>query len=768
MEIENIRHLSTKLIEMMRAFFFFTCFLFSWSHAQTGGMVLECLDKVQINPLAGIVVEVHTDSLCMEAMTDSSGRVFLRNVPIGKQEVWFYSAAGNELRTTELFVQENQLLQNTFFFDAHFTLDAGRKGDQFEEGSGGSEERHPNQYAETVNRLALASVNNVQEIKCIAVRAYSVPLIDRYGSTVAVVSLEDLEVMQARSAVEWAGSVGGVNVVESSGNMHIRGSRSDASTYYLDGIRIRNDQGIPKAYISEVRVISGGIPANYGDVTGGVVDIRSKPVRTHRTYIPKSSKKKKKVPVPVEEVAEHVEPEEPPVVISYDRFLPIYENDFLSTVGHPNSTFGLDVDQASWTYVRQRLTNRQQVQRDAVKLEEMINSFHYDPVEVPEGEDFGVDIRRHSCPWNTTHQLVSVHLKAKELPKDTARKRHNLVLLIDVSGSMSASNKLPLLVEGMKDFVKSLDEQDLVSIVTYAGYSGVVLPPTSCDRKEDIIQALDNLSSGGSTNGTGGITEAYRLAEDNFDPEKNNRIILATDGDFNVGIHSEGDLESYIEQKRGKGIYLTALGFGMGNYKNSILETLADRGDGNHFYINNRLECKKVLIDGIGNILNLARDVKLNVEFNPEYVREYRLIGYENRLLRPRDFEDDTKDAGEIGYGHEVTAVYEIVPGEAEKEKNHFVTAKPQHNRSELAYIKLRYKPLEATASVERRFSVGKDVPLTDDRKLQSIVALGLYLRNSVFKGTMDVGHLQRMGQALSASDPEEADLQAIMLSISH
>lgn len=665
---------------MKRIFLLLTVLFQLPAFAQTGGVVIECLDYMKLTPLDSIAVEAHQDSACCLVYTDMDGRALLRNLPVGTNEIWIYPRDKDTVLKANFIVQENQLLQTTVRVDT-------RNKPQLVNQSFSS------RYEDSKDGLQSAPMQYVE------------------GITVSAASY-DLQEVQVAAAYKRVSLVPGV----------VRQTRAKRSQRKWE----REERKMQREQAAQ--------------------PVTEQPV----------------VEAPVEPVI----PKEEPLYFDADRFLPVYENDFLSTVGQPNSTFGLDVDQASWTYVRERLQNKQWVQRDAVKLEEMINAFHYKPVEVPEKEDFGVDLRRQSCPWNTEHQLVSIHLKAKDLPKDTPRKKHNLVLLIDVSGSMSDRNKLPLLIEGMKDFVKSLDEQDRVSIVTYAGRSGVALPPTSCDQKEVIIQALNGLSSGGSTNGIGGITEAYRLAEENFDAEKNNRIILATDGDFNVGISAEGDLENYIAQKRGKGIYLTALGFGMGNYKNSVLETLADRGDGNHFYINNRAECRKVLIDGVGNILNLARDVKLNVEFNPEYVKEYRLIGYENRLLRPQDFEDDTKDAGEIGYGHEVTAVYEIVPGEGEKEKNHFVTAKPQHNRKELAYVKLRYKPLEAQSSIERQYTLLNDAAISDDAKLQSVIALGLYLRNSVFKGQLDVQLLQDMGRKLSTSDKEEADLKNILLGI--
>lgn len=675
MEIEKIVHLYTKLIKMARSYFFlFLLFAASGLVAQDGALALECMNASNGKPLPNVLVEVHTDSLCLEGTTDSNGMVLFRGVPLGINVVWMYHPDKPIIKTTDVVVQANQVLLHTVFlndaFDVH-QAEFGRTYERSKDGMSGIIQTREINHSLATATLSRHSGVVVQEVQLMSITVQRKP-------------------SPFRTVRRWT----------SNARQRREERRKDNDGFELE-------------------------MAEY-----------------------------EKVPV------------EEPFYIDNDRFLPIYENDFLSTVGQPNSTFGLDVDRASWTYVKERMGSGMTVQRDAVKLEEMINAFHYTEVDVPEDELFGVKMRRLTCPWNEQHELLTVHLKAMDLPKDLPRKKHNLVFLIDVSGSMSSADKLPLLVKGLKQMVNSLDEADVVSIVTYAGVSGTVLQPTPCDRKEEILNALDALTSGGSTNGIGGIAEAYRLAEANYDPEKNNRIILATDGDFNVGMSSEGDLEEYISEKRGKGIYLTALGFGMGNYKNAILETLADRGDGNHFYINDLQECQKVLVDGIGNILNLARDVKLNVEFNPEYVKEYRLIGYENRLLRPQDFEDDAKDAGEVGYGHEVTAVYEIVPGEAKKEKNHFVTARPTHNRSELAFVKLRYKPMEDAASVERNYTLDKEVALEQDALLQSVVALGLHLRRSIFKGDTNKELLIRLAHQLPESNAEVAELKRLILGL--
>jgi len=270
----------------------------------------------------------------------------------------------------------------------------------------------------------------------------------------------------------------------------------------------------------------------------------------------------------------------------------------------------------------------------------------------------------------------------------------------------------------------------------------------------------------GSTNGAGGIQTAYKLAERYYDPQFNNRIILATDGDFNVGISSTTELEEYISQKRGKGIYLTALGYGMGNYRDDILETLADRGDGNHFYINDLKTASQVLSGDIGNLINIARDVKLNVEFNPTLVKNYRLIGYENRLMPAQDFGDDTKDGGEMGYSHSVIAVYEIERGKETKAESHFTKTKSTFNREELAFVKLRYKPFEDSLSIERKFSLKENSEIIQNDLVNLVAAFGLTLRNSVFKGELTDEKLTQMANKFTPKDEEEAELKKMILSL--
>ena len=344
---------------------------------------------------------------------------------------------------------------------------------------------------------------------------------------------------------------------------------------------------------------------------------------------------------------------------AYDR---IEDNRFLEVSNNPLSTFSIDVDTASYANVRRFLQRGTLPPKDAVRIEEMLNYFSYD-YPVPSGEGpFSASVEVAQAPWALEHRLVRIGLKGKEVAMKN-RPSSNLVFLLDVSGSMQPSNKLPLLKKAMRLLVDRLGEKDRVAIVVYAGASGLVLPSTSADQKERILAALENLEAGGSTNGGSGIRLAYQTAVSHFISGGINRVILATDGDFNVGTTNQGDLTRLIEDNARSGVFLTVLGFGMGNYKDSTLEKLADMGNGNYAYIDNINEARKVLVDEINStLITIAKDVKIQIEFNPLQVSAYRLIGYENRLLRQEDFNDDTKDAGEIGAGHTVTVFYEIVP----------------------------------------------------------------------------------------------------------
>lgn len=429
----------------------------------------------------------------------------------------------------------------------------------------------------------------------------------------------------------------------------------------------------------------------------------------------------------------------------------VHENGYRDVTNEPLSTFSVDVDRASYTNVRRFINNGQLPPVDAVRIEEMINYFNYD-YDTPKGDDpFAVNSDLAICPWNEEHYLLKVGLKGQEIEKDNLPPS-NLVFLLDVSGSMNAPNKLPLLKSSLRLLVNELRAEDHVSIVVYAGAAGVVLKPTPGNEKKIILDALDRLQAGGSTAGGEGLRLAYATAKEHFVKGGNNRILLATDGDFNVGVSSNADMERLVEKERNNGIFVTVLGFGMGNYKDDKMEIIADKGNGNYAYIDNLQEAQKTLVSEFGGTLfTIAKDVKFQIEFNPQKVLAYRLIGYENRLLNNEDFNDDTKDAGEIGAGHTVTALYEIIPvgakdaGEWLKSVDALKYQKRHKNVSatnanEWLTLKLRYKQPDRQQSQLMEFVVKGEVDsfeeASDDlRFAASVAGFGMLLRDSKYKG---------------------------------
>ena len=425
-----------------------------------------------------------------------------------------------------------------------------------------------------------------------------------------------------------------------------------------------------------------------------------------------------------------------------ESYAQLNENTFESVQFSPLSTFSIDVDKASYSNVRRMINNGEKIPFDAVKIEEMINYFDYQYPQPKDKHPFSINTEVVKTPWNKQTKLVRIGLQGKEFLQEELPPS-NLTFLIDVSGSMGAHNKLPLLKSAFKLLVNQLREEDRVSIVVYAGAAGVVLEPTSGDKKETIIAPLNNLESGGSTAGGKGIELAYKLAEENFKEKGNNRVILATDGDFNVGASSDKSMEKLIKEKRKSGVFLSVLGFGYGNYKDSKLEILADKGNGNHAYIDTMQEAQKVFGKEFGGTLfTIAKDVKIQVEFNPNKVKGYRLIGYENRMLNDEDFIDDTKDAGELGAGHTVTALYEVIPVGVESDYLKEISELKYTNRSsdfknsdELFTVKFRYKKPSEKQSIEM-IHVQKDEisELSNDMKFASAVALfGMKLRKSQY-----------------------------------
>lgn len=450
----------------------------------------------------------------------------------------------------------------------------------------------------------------------------------------------------------------------------------------------------------------------------------------------------------------------PPQKESYKE---IEENIFKSVNTSPLSTFSIDVDKASYSNVRRMINNGQKVLKDAVKIEEMVNYFNYNYPQ-PTGEHpFAIHTAVAETPWNKDTRLVKIALQGKNIPLDDV-PASNLVFLMDVSGSMDSPNKLPLLKSAFKLLTEQIREQDKVAIVVYAGAAGVVLPSTKGSDKKAIFEAIDNLSAGGSTAGGEGIELAYKIAQENFISGGNNRVILATDGDFNVGASSDRAMGDLIEEKRETGIFLTALGFGMGNYQDSKLETLAQKGNGNHAYIDTMQEAKRVLgTEFGGTIYTIAKDVKIQVEFNPGKVQAYHLIGYENRLLNDEDFNDDKKDAGELGSGHTVTALYEIIPVGVKSEYLKDIDDLKYTNRSkkssseELLTVKFRYQKPEGTKSILIT-EVVKDISrsMNPDFKFASAVVLfGMQLRESEFTNNAEKDLIISLAEAGRGEDPD-------------
>lgn len=452
-----------------------------------------------------------------------------------------------------------------------------------------------------------------------------------------------------------------------------------------------------------------------------------------------------------------------------EEYESLKENRFLSAVKQPLSTFSLDVDAASYGNIRRMINQGQMPPKDAVRVEEMINYFSYNYPQPTDGHPVKIVTETAVCPWNKDHQLLRIGVKAKEIPAEMLPAT-NFVFLIDVSGSMYSADKLPLVKSSMKLLVNNLRPQDRVAIVTYAGAAGEVLPSTSGADKQKILDALEGLQAGGSTAGGAGIQLAYKTAEKNFVKGGNNRVILCTDGDFNVGVSTTEGLESLIEAKRKSGIFLTVLGYGMGNYKDNKLQTLAQKGNGNHAYIDNLQEANKVIVNEFGSTMHtIAKDVKIQVEFNPAFVNAYRLIGYETRLLNDEDFNDDLKDAGELGPGHTVTALYEIVPvgvkaplGKVDPLKYQTPekeTSVPKFtNSNELLTVKLRYKKPDEDVSRKLEVPVlANKVNTNVSEELNFIMAVAMFgqlLRDSDFKGDASYAKVLELARNGLNDDP--------------
>ncbi len=532
---------------------------------------------------------------------------------------------------------------------------------------------------------------------------------------------------------------------------------------------------VPRDQVTSRAVIVGGANESQGSASrdrrndAGRTPISSQPLGTNGFVGPTTAQ-----PCCYRQVSP------PPVNHGFntEEYSHIRENGFRPVASAPLSTFSIDVDKASYANVRRFLTQGSLPPGDAVRLEEMINYFTYDLPE-PRGEHpFSITTEVGATPWAPQHRLVRIGIQGKRL-RGERMPPSNLVFLIDVSGSMNEPNKLPLVKRSLRMLVDQLDERDHVSIVVYAGRAGLALPCTPGTERTRILNAIDNLEAGGSTAGGAGIQLAYRIARENFVAEGNNRVILATDGDFNVGASSEGELVRLIEQERRSGVFLTVLGFGTGNYADARMESLADKGNGNYFYIDNLMEGRKVFVEELqGTLFTIAKDVKIQVEFNPAEVASYRLVGYENRALRDEDFNNDSIDAGELGAGHTVTALYEIIPVGVRGDvsvpgvdplRYQRPAARPDAPRGELLTVKLRYQRPEGSASrlidapvrdVERR-----DQRLSDDFGFAAAVAeFGMLLRNSEFKGTSSGASVLEMARAHRGEDRDGYRAEFIQL----
>lgn len=437
----------------------------------------------------------------------------------------------------------------------------------------------------------------------------------------------------------------------------------------------------------------------------------------------------------------------------------ISENGYKSVMEDPLSTFSVDVDTASYGNIRRMIRAGGSIPADAVRIEELINYFDYDYPQPKDGEPFAVTTEYGDCPWNEEHRLLMIGLQAKDIDFED-RPASNFVFLLDVSGSMYADDKLPLVQKAFAMLAENLTANDRVSIVTYAGYESVVLDGVSGSEKAKIVAALEDLEAGGSTAGEAGIQKAYALAEKNFIPGGNNRVILATDGDLNVGISSESGLTRLIKEKKKSGVHLSVLGVGTGNIKDNKMEAMADNGDGNYNYLDSLYEAKKVLVDEMGGtLITVAKDVKIQVEFNPQYVSGYRLVGYENRLLRNEDFHNDKVDAGEIGAGHTVTALYEIIPGEGGGQTLKYQQAGEPVGSTELLTVSLRYKAPNGDTSKLMEHPVEADSyhqEMSDNLQFASAVAeFGMVLRDSENKGKASLEHVMELAEPCVKADSD-------------
>lgn len=618
-----------------------------------------------------------------------------------------------------------------------FTLKANQ-GDVLEISFLGKETKTVTVGTGNVINVVLATSSNA--IECVQIVGAMGIKKNKKSRTVASQKTQSATFSKSRDKNALSGKITGVQITNASGavgatsKIVLRGNSSftgnEKALVVIDGKISSTDdlKNLPPEVIKDINVVKSkqgmalfGIQATNGAIIINTTDDYG------------DIKLKKKIVIhPIE------------IEIDTDEYDSFVENPFENSAVTPLSTFSIDVDNASYTNIRKFINNGQSVPKDAVRVEEMMNFFKYSYAQPTNDNPFSINTEYGDCPWNTNHKLVKIGLQGKEIPSGNL-PNSNFVFLIDVSGSMSSENKLPLVIESLKVLTKQLRNEDKISIVVYAGAAGLVLPATSGNDKEKIIASLENLQAGGSTAGGEGIELAYKVAEENFIKGGNNRVIIATDGDFNVGASSDSDIISLIEEKRKSDVFLTCLGYGMGNYKDSKLEKLADKGNGNYAYIDNMQEANRFLGKEFkGSMFAIAKDVKIQIEFNPKHVQNYRLIGYENRKLRNEDFTNDAIDAGELGSGHTVTALYEIIPVGVKSDFSlapidlKYSKTKTENDSlaNELATIKFRYKKPDGNKSIEIVQTIENQAinleNCSEDFKFCSAVAwFGLKLRAS-------------------------------------
>ena len=748
------------------------------------------------NPLMGAAVYVKgNDSLVAYTQTDGKFRL---SAPDTAQPFVAYSQINQAITKEQLLRQDTLMLNYTPNGRGNNTSYAAQVGKPKKSKSELSANASASEGYNTSTSYSLSSVNELSSVAVYGQR------IDKRSYTGSINTIQANDIAKrpvTNIAQALSGAAPGVMVTTGSGqpgstpDIMIRGqgslSASTAPLILLDGVPFSgpltsiNPNDVDKIVVLKDATAKG----IYGSrAANGIVAVTTK---NGRSYAPVykndanslfeaifGNRKRDKAQKDFKAFANRSQKKEQKAAeeeeFNNESYSSFEENKFENPFNRPQSTFSIDVDKASYSNIRRFISTETRVPKDAVRIEEMVNYFSYQYPQPEPGNPFSINTEYSAAPWNPRHRLLKIGLQGKTIPQ-AELPASNLVFLIDVSGSMEAENKLPYVQQSMELLTRQLRKQDHVAIVVYAGAAGLVLPPTSGAEKEVILKAIKNLKAGGSTAGGAGIELAYKVAKEHFIPDGNNRIILATDGDFNVGASSDRSMQDLIEEKRKDNIFLTCLGFGMGNYKDSKMEVLADKGNGNYAYIDNFGEAKKVLEKEFGGTMyTIAKDLKIQIEFNPSQVQSYRLIGYENRKLNAEDFANDAVDAGELGSGHTVTALYEIIPKGVQSNyavegiDRRYVTVAGDTmlaRSTELAQIKFRYKEPDGEKSKLITQNIhNMQVPLSQaskDFKLAASVAwFGLQLRDSKLVPDKSLYHIAQFAkEAIDQKNKEEAEL---------